>query len=123
MTATKKILLVDDSATTLFMEKMLLDGGPFDLIMAKDGQEALEKALAEGPDLILLDVVMPVMDGFETCRALRAEASTSQTPIIMVTTRGEESHMENGFSAGCNDYVTKPINGTELLTKVRNFLS
>ncbi len=123
MTATKKILLVDDSATTLFMEKMLLDGGPFDLIMAKDGQEALDKALAEAPDLILLDVVMPVMDGFEACRALRAEEATSETPIIMVTTRGEESHMENGFAAGCNDYVTKPINGTELLTKVRNFLS
>ena len=123
MTATKKILLVDDSATTLFMEKMLLDGGPFDLIMAKDGQEALDKALAEDPDLILLDVVMPVMDGFEACRALRAEEATSETPIIMVTTRGEESHMENGFAAGCNDYVTKPINGTELLTKVRNFLS
>lgn len=122
MTATKKILLVDDSATTLFMEKMLLEGGPFDLITAKDGREAVDKALAESPDLILLDVVMPNMDGFEACRALRANGSTSETPIIMVTTRGEESQMETGFAAGCNDYVTKPINGTELLTKVRNFL-
>lgn len=122
MNAMKKILLVDDSATTLFMEKMLLEGGPFDLITAKDGREAVDKAVAETPDLILLDVVMPRMDGFEACRALRSNDATSRTPIIMVTTRGEESQMETGFAAGCNDYVTKPINGTELLTKVRNFL-
>lgn len=122
MTATKKILLVDDSATTLFMEKMLLDGGPFELLTARDGREAVDKALAELPDLILLDVVMPEMDGFEACRTLRGNDATAATPIIMVTTRGQENHMETGFAAGCNDYVTKPINGTELLTKVRNFL-
>ena len=122
MVSNKKILLVDDSATTLFMEKMLLEGGPFDLITARDGDEAVDKALVEKPDLILLDVVMPTMDGFDACRALRSYEVTSQTPIIMVTTRGEESHMETGFAAGCNDYVTKPINGTELLTKVRSFL-
>lgn len=118
----KKILLVDDSTTTLFMEKMLLESSPFELLTAQDGREAVEKARRERPDLILLDVIMPNMDGFETCRLLRADEATSQTPIIMVTTRGEESHMETGFAAGCNDYVTKPINGTELLTKVRNLL-
>lgn len=118
----KKILLVDDSTTTLFMEKMLLESSPFELLTAQDGREAVEKAHRERPDLILLDVIMPNMDGFETCRLLRADEATSQTPIIMVTTRGEESHMETGFAAGCNDYVTKPINGTELLTKVRNLL-
>lgn len=123
MTTKKKILLVDDSATTLFMEKMLLESGPFDLITAQDGREAVDKALAEHPDLILLDVVMPEMDGFEACRTLRANQATAATPIIMVTTRGQEAHMESGFSAGCSDYVTKPINGTELLTKVRSFLS
>ncbi len=120
--AKKKILLVDDSRTTLFMEKMLLEGSPFELFTAQDGREAVEKARCELPDLILLDVIMPNMDGFETCRMLRADEATAQTPIIMVTTRGEESHMETGFAAGCNDYVTKPINGTELLTKVRNLL-
>lgn len=118
----KKILLVDDSATTLFMEKMLLEGSPFELLTAKNGLEAVATARREGPDLILLDVIMPEMDGFETCRRLRSEEATSETPIIMVTTRGEESHMETGFAAGCNDYVTKPINGTELLTKVRGLL-
>ena len=122
MNTSKKILLVDDSATTLFMEKMLLEGGPFDLITANNGREAVDKASVETPDLILLDVVMPEMDGFEACRALRAQETTAAIPIIMVTTRGEEAHMETGFAAGCNDYVTKPIDATELLTKVRNFL-
>ena len=122
MNTSKKILLVDDSATTLFMEKMLLDRGPFQLITANDGDEAVRKARAERPDLILLDVVMPRMDGFEACRALRADEGTAAIPIIMVTTRGDEVHMESGFAAGCNDYVTKPIDATELLTKIRNYL-
>jgi len=120
--ASKKILLVDDSATTLFMEKMLLDRGPFELITANDGEEAVRKALAEHPDLILLDVVMPRMDGFQACRALRSDEGTAAIPIIMVTTRGDETHMETGFAAGCNDYVTKPIDATELLSKIRSFL-
>lgn len=122
MAAKKKVLLVDDSSTTLFMEKMVLEGEPVDLVTAGDGHEAVSKALEERPDLILLDVVMPNMDGFEACRALRAREETRGIPIILVTTRGEEAHMETGFAAGCNDYVTKPINTTELLTKVRNFL-
>lgn len=122
MNATKKILLVDDSMTTLFMEQMLLEGGSFDFITALDGKEAVDKAVAETPDLILLDVVMPRMNGFEACRTLRSNEATSAIPIIMVTTRGEEDQMESGFAAGCNDYVTKPINGTELVAKVKNFL-
>ena len=96
---------------------------PYELIVAKDGREAVDLALAERPDLILLDVVMPVMDGFEACKQLRAQEATRSTPIIMVTTRGEEEHMEVGFENGCTDYVTKPIDGLELLAKVRNCLA
>ena len=119
----KKILLVDDSVTTLMMEKMIFRAEPYELILAKDGREAVDLALAERPDLILLDVVMPVMDGFEACKQLRAQEATRSTPIIMVTTRGEEEHMEVGFENGCTDYVTKPIDGLELLAKVRNCLA
>lgn len=119
----KKILLVDDSATTLMMEKMILKAGPYDLRTAKNGEEALELVQAEPPDLILLDVVMPVMDGFETCRQLRARRETQTTPIIMVTTRGEATNVKTGFDSGCTDYVTKPINGIELVNKVREYLS
>lgn len=118
----KKILIVDDSSTALLMESMILKSGPYDLLTATDGEQAVETALAERPDLILLDVVMPKMDGFEACRRLRAQEATKTTPIIMVTTRGEEQNVERGFANGCDDYVTKPINGQVLLAKVRGLL-
>ena len=119
----KKILLVDDSATALMMEKMILKAEPCELVVAKDGREALDLAQTELPDLILLDVVMPVMDGFEACKQLRRCEATRATPIIMVTTRGQEQHVEAGFESGCTDYVTKPVDGLELLAKVRNYLA
>jgi DNA-binding response OmpR family regulator len=118
----KKILLVDDSSTVLLMERMILSRNEFEVITAKDGVEGLEKARAERPDLILMDVVMPRMDGFEACRRLRQEPDINRIPVIMVTTRGELASMEAGFASGCSDYVTKPINGSELLTKVRSCL-
>lgn len=118
----KKILLVDDSATTLMMEQMVLRGQPCDVITAKNGREAIERAASERPDVILLDVVMPEMNGFEACRRIRQEPALRNVPIIMVTTRGEEQSMQTGFQSGCTDYITKPINGAELLTKVRSYL-
>ena len=118
----KKILLVDDSATILMMERMILNKGPYELVTATNGEEALAKARAERPDVILMDVVMPKMNGFEACRAIRADEDLKSTPIIMVTTRGEGENVEAGFESGCNDYVTKPINTNELLTKLRDVL-
>jgi DNA-binding response OmpR family regulator len=118
----KKILLVDDSSTVLLMERMILSKSDYDVVTAKDGQEGVEKALSEHPDLILMDVVMPRMDGFEACRRLREQNATKEIPVIMVTTRGELSSVESGYASGCNDYVTKPINGLELLAKVRSCL-
>ncbi|HEX9242487.1 MAG TPA: response regulator [Anaeromyxobacter sp.] len=118
----KKILLVDDSSTVLLMERMILSKSQYDVVTARDGQEGVEKALAEKPDLILMDVVMPRMDGFEACRKLREQEGTKAIPVIMVTTRGELSSVESGYASGCNDYVTKPINGLELLAKVRSCL-
>lgn len=118
----KKILLVDDSNTVLMMEKMILNKGPYELLTARDGHEAIERATAEPPDLILLDLVMPRMNGFEACRRLRENDATRAIPIILVTTRGEAENVEAGYESGCNDYVTKPINSLELLTKIENCL-
>lgn len=123
MSSRKKILLVDDSSTILMIERTILTKGPYDLITAKDGEEAVEKALAERPDLILMDVVMPKMNGFDACRRIREEEAIGGTPIIMVTTRGEGENVETGFQNGCNDYVTKPINAPELMAKLRNYLA
>lgn len=118
----KKILLVDDSSTVLLMEKMILSKSEYDVVTARDGIEGVEKARNERPDLILMDVVMPRMDGFEAVRKLREDAATRSIPVIMVTTRGELQSVEAGYASGCSDYVTKPINGLELLTKVRSCL-
>lgn len=118
-----KILLVDDSSTTLLMEQMLFDRyTKYNLVTARDGQEAIQKALAEEPDLILMDVVMPKMDGFDACREMRKLKKLQRVPIILVTSRGEPTNVEIGFASGCNDYLTKPINGRELLEMVDAYL-
>jgi DNA-binding response OmpR family regulator len=118
----KKILLVDDSSTILMMEKFILRNGPYEILTATNGEEGVLKAAEQMPNLILLDVIMPKMGGFEACRMLRSTRATSEIPIIMVTTRGEAANVEAGWANGCTDYVTKPINAIELLAKVRNFL-
>jgi DNA-binding response OmpR family regulator len=118
----KKILLVDDSNTILMMEKFILRNGPYEILTATNGEEGVLKAAEQMPDLILLDVIMPKMGGFEACKLLRSTRATSEIPIIMVTTRGEAANVEAGWANGCNDYVTKPINSIELLAKVRSFL-
>jgi CheY-like chemotaxis protein len=118
----KKVLLVDDSPTVLMMESMILASGPFEIVTARDGMEAVAKAKSESPDVILLDVVMPRLDGLAACAAIRAEPRTAHIPIIMVSTRGEEHNIEAAYRNGCNDYVTKPVNGVELLTKLHAVL-
>jgi CheY-like chemotaxis protein len=118
----RKVLLVDDSTTVLMMERMILAKGPFEVVMARDGMEAIAKARSEQPDIILLDVMMPKLDGLSACASIRQDEATAHIPIIMVTTRGEEKNIETAFRNGCTDYVTKPINAVELLTKLHNIL-
>jgi DNA-binding response OmpR family regulator len=120
--ARKKILIVDDSGTARMIEQMALSRSSYDVVQAKDGIEAVPVARRERPDLILMDVMMPKMDGYAACRAVRADAETKHIPIIMVTTRGESFNVETGFSSGCNDYVTKPVDTVELLAKVRSLI-
>ena len=118
----KKILVVDDSKTALFMMLTILRKERYVLVTAGDGQQALDMAPLERPDLILMDVVMPRKTGFEACRELKQREDTKAIPVILVTTRGEGENVETGYESGCNDYVTKPINALELLTKVRDHI-
>jgi CheY-like chemotaxis protein len=120
--ARKKILLVDDSATTHMWIRMILNKSAYEMVSARDGVEGVALAAAETPDLILMDVVMPRMGGFEAVREIRARPASRSVPIIMVTTRAEAKNVEEGFASGCSDYVTKPIDSLELLSKIRNFL-
>ena len=119
----KKVLVVDDSRTALMMEREILEKGtPYQCVTASDGQEAIEKAKRDLPDLILMDVVMPRMNGFEACKMMRQHQGTRNIPIVLVTTRGEEEYMEAGFQSGCNDYITKPVNGEELVALLQSYL-
>ena len=119
----KKVLLVDDSTTTLMMEEMILKKStPYQCVTAKDGLDAIARAVEETPDLVLMDVVMPRMNGFEACKRMRMEDSLRNTPIILVTTRGEEEYVEAGYQSGCNDYITKPINSRELVTLLHSYI-
>ena len=119
----KCILIVDDSPTSLMWQKLLLQYEQYETLTAHDGAEGVRVARAERPDLILLDVSMPTMDGFEACRLLRAHAETMDIPILMVTTHSEMENVLAGFEAGCNEYLTKPLERAEYLTKVRSYLN
>lgn len=118
-----KVLLVDDSSTALLMgETVLKQHTPYEVVTARDGEEAVRKAVSENPDLILMDVVMPKMDGFAACREIRRQKGIQDVPIIMVTSRGEPANVETGFQSGCSAYLTKPISPTELLEVVRTLV-
>lgn len=120
---TTRILLVDDSTTVLMFERIMLSGQGFELDTAANGAEALEKIAATPPDLVLLDVNLPGIDGLEICRRLKSDDHTRGIPIIMVTAMGESACIERAFAAGCDDYVTKPMDKLQLLHKVRSHLA
>ncbi len=118
----KTILLVDDTETVLLFENMMLKNAGVELRTARDGVQALEEVKKNPPDLILLDIMMPELDGISTCRRLKEDPATRAIPIVMVTTKGEPEMVEKAFRAGCDDYITKPLDKIELLTKVTTYL-
>jgi CheY-like chemotaxis protein len=108
-----KILIVDDSPTNIrFLGEMLK--GSYDLIVATAGKEALSLAETDRPDLILLDVEMPEMDKFETCRSLKGNPATANIPVIFITAHEGEAKIKAARSAGCYDYITKPFDADRL---------
>lgn len=113
-----RILIVDDSPTVLILEEMILRWR-YEVLKATSGAQALRVAADKHPDLILLDIVMPDIDGLETCRLFRTLEPTKATPIIMVTTRGETDVVEAAYAHGATDYVMKPFNQKELLEKIQ----
>src|SRR6266542_4080748 len=113
------ILIVDDEASgQATLEGLLLSQG-YQLVFASSGGEALAKAAERPPDLILLDVMMPGMDGFEVCRRLRAEPILAEVPIVLVTALDDRASRLRGIEAGADDFITKPFDRTELRARVR----
>jgi CheY-like chemotaxis protein len=119
----KKVLLVDDVNLILELEKAFLKGLPVDILIARNGAEALEIVSREHPDLIFLDLNMPIMDGPTCCRLLKADPQSKGIPVIMVTTAGREQDELLCRLSGCDDYITKPIDGKIFLEKGRKCLA
>lgn len=115
-----RVLMVDDSDLQIQFEQALLENEAIDFIVARNGLEAIDCARRHHPDVILLDIVMPVMDGIEAARNIREDMVTADIPIIMVTSQKDADDMENAFVGGCNDYVTKPVCREELLAKIQS---
>jgi len=117
-----KILVADDIKQNVKLLRVILTAAEYDVIEAYDGNEALEKAKAENPDLILLDIMMPKLTGYEVCQRLRADGATKNIPIIMITALHEMGDRIKGIEAGADDFISKPFNKTELLARVKSLL-
>jgi len=118
----KRILVVDDTETVLVYTKMMLVGQPAEVVFARNGSEALRRVEEQPPDLILMDIMMPGMDGVEACRRLKSDPRTGAIPVVMVTTKGSPEKVEEAFAAGCDDYLTKPFGKLDLLAKIRRYM-
>jgi pilus assembly protein CpaE len=119
----EKILIIDDDLDTLRLVGLMLQRQGYQISAATNGQQGLEKAFEEDPDLILLDVMMPDMDGYEVTRRLRQNPSTLQTPILMFTAKTQLDDKVVGFEVGANDYLTKPTHPSELQARVKTLLA
>ncbi len=118
--AIKKILVVDDSPTErTFMEGLLIKAG-FTVILAASGEEGVEVAKREQPDLVLMDVVMPGLNGFQATRAITREETTKHIPVFICTTKDQETDKIWGMRQGAKDYIVKPINAPDLIAKINS---
>ena len=122
MSAIHKILIADDEPNIVISLEYLLKREGYQVVVARDGQEALEAIVREHPDLVLLDVMMPHKTGCEVCQAVRASPGVEQTPILMLTARGRETDVAKGMALGANAYMTKPFSTRELVQKVAEML-
>jgi signal transduction histidine kinase len=113
------VMVVDDVAANLQVMASELERGGYSVVVAQGGEEAMERAALVRPDLILLDVLMPGIDGFETCRRLKSAQATRDIPVIFMTALSDTPQKLAGFDVGAVDYVTKPLDGTEVLARVR----
>lgn len=117
-----RVLIVDDEPDTVELLSFNLKNAGYEIQSAIDGSEALRKARRQAPDLIILDVMLPELDGMEVCKLLRRDPVTARTPIIMLTAKAEEVDRVLGLELGANDYVTKPFSPREVVLRVRNIL-
>jgi len=117
-----KILIADDNLPNVELLEAYLGETDCDISVAADGRETLDKVAEVGPDLILLDIMMPKLSGFEVCKKIKADRATKNIMVLMVTALNEPGDIELAVSAGCDDFLSKPVNKIELLKRVDNML-
>lgn len=117
-----KVLVVDDEVYILHILDFSLGAEGFDVITAADGEQALSRARSERPDLIVMDIMMPRLDGYETCRRLKSDPATKNIPVLLLTARGREEDRKRGMEAGADDYMTKPFSPNKLIARVTEML-
>ena len=123
MSEKKKILLADDEEDIKAVVQLFLESKGYEVITAFDGLSAIDMAQAEKPDLILLDVMMPVVNGYEVCTRLKADEATRDIPIVMLSAMAQSESVDKGLSAGAVDYIVKPFDPARLEEVVRRILS
>ena len=119
----KKILLVDDEQDMVYAVKMQLEADGFRVLTAPDGQEGLDKARKEKPDLIILDLMLPRIDGYKVCRMLKFDEKYKNIPVIIYTARAQEVDEKLGYEVGADAYLTKPFDPKKLLAKINELLN
>ena len=122
MNAKRKILLIDDHDSVLKLLEAVLEVRNYDVCYASSGAEGLEKAQNEMPDLILLDVMMPGMDGFKVCQALKQSEATKDIPVVFLTARGEDTDREMGQRVGGQGFIKKPFRSVELMDTISGLI-
>ena len=115
----KKILAVDDEKHILRLVQINLEKAGYEVVTGSNGREALEKVRSEKPELVVMDVMMPEMDGFEALKQLKADPETANIPVIMLTAKAQDADVFHGWQSGADLYLTKPFNPMELLTFVK----
>ncbi|HYL57701.1 MAG TPA: response regulator [Candidatus Acidoferrales bacterium] len=120
--ARRVVVLADDDAATTMLISTILKHFNYECAVAHDGSEALDMVRQKKPDLVLLDISMPKMDGFEALRVLRSEPATKEIPVILVTAHHNEDELVKGFSLGADDYITKPFNSAELMARINRIM-
>lgn len=117
-----RILIVDDNPQNVELFEEHLSDGNYELRTAYDGEQALQIIRSWQPDLVLLDIMMPRISGFEVCKQVRADPATAQTMVLMITALDQSSDIDRAVEAGTNEFVSKPVNKTELILRVRSLL-